>query len=131
VGGQSIARAVDHSFVDVITSRRARARNPCLRHLLPADDRARFHQLVDRFAEPLSFANVIVLAVVLHAMFHTRRPLFVQHGVFGMHSMTVVLLSTPLVLPVLWLLARDYERAALAGIFAVIAWQFGYLVAAV
>jgi hypothetical protein len=52
--------------------------------------RERFQAKLEAFAEPLSFANVVLLAAALYMMFHRRRHLFVEHGVFSMQFMSFV-----------------------------------------
>jgi len=58
------------------------------------DERREFHQRLARFAEPMSFTNVFLIASVLSLLFWRRRLLFVQHGTFAMHSMAFVLFAS-------------------------------------
>jgi hypothetical protein len=91
-------------------------------------DRERFHGQLERFVEPLSFTNVFLLALVLYAMFHRRRRLFLEHAAFSMHFVSFVLLSSILLVPVTWALETLKSDAfALAIILAVVTWQFVYL----
>jgi hypothetical protein len=89
--------------------------------------RERFQARLESFAEPLSFTNVVLLSAALYVMFRRRRHLFVEHGVFSMHFMSVVLISTPLILPGLRLLDTPYEWIALAMVLLMLVWQFTYL----
>jgi Protein of unknown function (DUF3667) len=89
--------------------------------------RERFQARLESFAEPLSFTNVVLLSTALYVMFRRRRQLFVEHGVFSLHFMSVVLLSTPLILPGLRLLDTPYEWLALAVVLLMLVWQFTYL----
>jgi len=57
------------------------------------DERREFHRRLAQFAEPMSFTNVFLLALVLSLLFWRRRLLFVQHGTFAMHCMAFVLIA--------------------------------------
>jgi hypothetical protein len=95
-------------------------------------ERERFHVQLERFVEPLSFTNVCLLALVLYAMFHRRRRLFLEHAVFSMHFLSFVLLSSILLVPVTWALnTLQNDAVALVIILAVVAWQFVYLSVAI
>jgi hypothetical protein len=61
--------------------------------------RIRFNRTLNGFATPLSFTTVVMVALVLHGLFHRRRRLFVEHMVFSVHFFSAVLLW--LLLPVL------------------------------
>lgn len=89
--------------------------------------RERFHARLERFAEPLSFANVILLALALFVLFRRRRHLFVEHAVFSMHFMSVVLLTSLLYLPVLRGMQLTHSTIIFAVIAVVVVWQFAYL----
>jgi uncharacterized protein DUF3667 len=93
--------------------------------------RERFHAKLDKFSEPLSFANVILVAIALHALFHRRRQLFVEHAVFSMHFMSFVLFSTLLFRPALFLVNVGSRALVLVSIAAIIVWQFVYLAVAI
>ncbi|HKE26187.1 MAG TPA: DUF3667 domain-containing protein [Bryobacteraceae bacterium] len=93
--------------------------------------REKFHQHLAKFAEPLSFANVLLLAMALHALFGRRRHHFVEHGVFAMHFMSFVLLTASLFAPVAVLLRAGWGSVVLPVVFAIVAWQFLYLVIAI
>ena len=88
--------------------------------------RERFHSRLERFAEPLSFTNVVLLALALYALFHTTRRLFVEHAVFSLHFLSFVLFSSLAHLPVLWLLDVS-EAVGLTFLFGIVIWQFVYL----
>ena len=93
--------------------------------------REKFHQRLEKFAEPLSFANVFMLALLLYALFGRRRKHFVEHGVFSMHFMSFVLFSGLLFFPVPSLLRKGWGAVALPSIVVIILWQFVYLVLAI
>jgi hypothetical protein len=93
--------------------------------------RDKFHRQVEKFAEPLSFANVLLLAVVLYALFGRRRKHFAEHGVFSMHFMSFVLFTALLFAPVPALMRAGWSAAVLPLIAAVVVWQFIYLVSAI
>src|SRR6185436_14337481 len=64
-------------------------------HSINSDEvRRKFHSQLERFAEPLSFTNVFLLALVLYGLFRRRRPLFVDHAAFAMHFVSFVMLSS-------------------------------------
>ena len=93
--------------------------------------RAKFHGTLEKFAEPLSFANVLLLALALYALFRRKRQLLIEHGVFAMHFVSFVLLSSLLFfLPALWMIRAGWKTAF--GILIVgIIWQFLYLAVAI
>lgn len=94
--------------------------------------RERFHRRLNQFAQPLSFANVFLLALALYLVFHRKRRLLVEHAVFSMHVVSFVLLSSLALLPAVRLLEADEESgAALAIILSVFIWQFAYLTMAI
>jgi hypothetical protein len=93
--------------------------------------RTRFHGRLEKFAEPLSFANVFMLAVTLQALFHRRRKHFVENGVFSMHFMSFALLSGALFSPVPAMLAAGWGVVVLPSILVIVLWQFGYLIVAI
>lgn len=92
--------------------------------------RERFHSRLNRFAQPLSFANVVLLALALYLFFHRRRRLLVDHGAFSMHFVSFVLVSSLALLPAVWLMEIS-EGAGVALIFGVSIWQFAYLAIAI
>jgi hypothetical protein len=99
-----------------------------------ATARDKFHARLKAFAQPLSFANVLLLALALFAVFHRKRPFFVEHGVFSMHLMSFVLFSGLGALPAVWFFDDDRTFAQIAGfmsVFGVIVWQFVYLTASI
>jgi len=61
------------------------------------DERRDFHQRLAQFSQPLGFSNVLLLALALYAVFFWRYRLYAQHGVFAMHYMAFILLSTAIV----------------------------------
>lgn len=90
--------------------------------------RERFHGRLEKFAEPLSFANVFMLALALRALFYRRRGHFVEHGIFSMHFMSFVLFTGILLSPVPALLAAGWGKIVLPCILAILLWQFVYLI---
>ena len=94
--------------------------------------RERFHAQLHKFAQPLSFSNVVLLALVLFAFFHRKQPLLVAHGVFSMHVISFVLFSTWIML---WLplrtLGEIHLAAALLTVMAFMIGQFVYLAVAI
>jgi hypothetical protein len=94
--------------------------------------REKFQTQLHRFAQPLSFSNVLLLALVLFAFFHRKQPLLVAHGVFSMHFMSFVLFSS---LMMLWLplmkLGKIHLALALLIVFVFIIGQFVYLAVAI
>ena len=56
--------------------------------------RDRFHERLEAFADPVSFANVVLLAAALHVCFRSRRARFLEHVAFSMHVVSFVLLSS-------------------------------------
>ena len=92
--------------------------------------RARFHDRLAAFAQPVSFANVLLLALTLHLGFHWRRRRFLEHAAFSMHVVRFVLLSS------LALMIAIRFRVWLGGyLFLVMGlvalWQFAYLAVAI
>ena len=92
--------------------------------------RARFHDRLAAFAQPVSFANVLLLAVTLHLAFRSRRRRFLEHAAFSMHVVSFVLLSS------LTLLIAIRFRFWLGGYLflimgLVLLWQFAYLAVAI
>ena len=90
--------------------------------------REEFHRRLEKFAEPLSFANVFLLAAALYAMFGRRRKHFVEHAVFSMHFMSFVLFTGILFFPVRSLMRGGWSGVVLPGALLVVLWQFIYLV---
>lgn len=107
---------------------------PRVRTDLPADAaREKFHAQLHKFEQPLSFSNVLLLALVFFAFFHRRQPLLVAHGVFSLHFMSFVLFSS---LMLLWLmpvmtLAHFNIALTLLVITGAILAQFVYLAVAI
>ncbi|HEV2447290.1 MAG TPA: DUF3667 domain-containing protein [Candidatus Sulfopaludibacter sp.] len=93
--------------------------------------REEFHQRLEKFAEPLSFANVIVPAVALYVLFGRRRRHFVEHGVFSMHFMSFVPFAGLLFFPVPALMRAGWGRVVLLFILLILIWQFVFLVVAI
>jgi hypothetical protein len=92
--------------------------------------RQRFHTRLNQFAEPLSFANVVLLACALYLFFRRRRAFLVDHAVFSMHFVSFVLLSSLALLPAVWLM-EAHSVVGLTIILAVTVWQFAYLAVAI
>ena len=90
--------------------------------------REKFHQRLEKFAEPLSFANVLMMAMALYALFGRRRNHFVEHAVFSMHFMSFVLFTGALFLPIPHLLRAGWGTVVLPAAVAIVLWQFVYLV---
>jgi hypothetical protein len=88
--------------------------------------RVRFHTELKHFAEPLSFANVVLLAIALYVLFRRRRRLFVEHAVFSVHVVSFVLMSSPAMIPAARL-AQTNPSLMAAVFLAVTIWQFTYL----
>jgi hypothetical protein len=92
--------------------------------------RERFHDRLAAFAQPLSFANVVLLAAALHLCFRRSRPRFLEHAAFSMHVVSFVLLSSlTLVVAVrfrFWLYGYLYLVIVLIAL-----WQFAYLAVAI
>jgi hypothetical protein len=93
--------------------------------------RERFHQRLERFAEPLSFANVFMLALALQALLGRKRKHFVEHAIFSMHFMSFVLFTGVLFFPIPYLLRAGWGRIVLPVFVAIVLWQFLYLVRAI
>jgi hypothetical protein len=92
--------------------------------------RGLFHDRLAAFAQPVSFANVLLLAVTLQLAFHWRRRRFLEHVAFSMHVVSFVLLSS------LTLLIAVRFRFWLGGYLFLIMglvslWQFAYLAVAI
>jgi hypothetical protein len=92
--------------------------------------RARFHDVLIRFAQPVSFANVVLLAIVLYLAFRAVRPLFLENAIFSMHVVSFVLVSSLTLVPVARVMLVN-RGVALVWILAIFVWQFAYLAAAV
>ena len=91
--------------------------------------RERFHDRLAAFAQPVSFANVLLLAVTLHFGFRWRRR-FLEHAAFSMHVVSFVLLSSVTLL--IAIRSRFWLGGYLYLIMLLIAlWQFAYLVVAI
>jgi hypothetical protein len=92
--------------------------------------RERFHDRLAAFAQPVSFANVLMLAVTLHLAFHWRRRRFLEHAAFSMHIVSFVLLSSVTLLIAIRL--RFWLGGYLFLVMGLVAlWQFAYLAVAI
>jgi hypothetical protein len=82
------------------------------------------------FVEPVSFANVLLLAATLHLGFRWRRRRFLEHAAFSMHVVSFVLLSSVTLLIAIRLrfLLGGYLFLTM-GLIAL--WQFAYLAVAI
>ena len=94
--------------------------------------REKFHTQLHKFAQPLSFSNVLLLTLVFFAFFHRKQPLLVAHGVFSMHFMSFILFTSwmMLFLPLRKLGAIHLALALLLVLAGILA-QFGYLAVAI
>ena len=96
-----------------------------------ADEGARehFHGRLEAFAEPLSFANVLLLAATLHLCFRGKRR-FLEDAAFSMHFVSFVLLSSVMLVIVhnarFWLGHYVFLLLALVAVL-----QFAYLAVAI
>lgn len=91
--------------------------------------RERFHARLNSFAQPLSFANVFLLAAALYMFFRRERGLLIDHVAFSMHFVSFVLLSSIVLKPGISML--KVFALAIAFILAVSLWQFIYLAIAI
>lgn len=92
--------------------------------------REKFHSRLNGYAQPLSFANVFLLALALYFFFRRRRALLVDHLAFSMHFVSFVLFSSLALKPGVRLLEIQ-EEVGIAFLFAVSLWQFSYLAIAI
>jgi hypothetical protein len=99
-------------------------------HLASDERREHFHDQLAEFAEPVSFANVVLLAAALYLCFRHRRSRFLEHAAFSMHSVSFMLLSSIALMIALrfrfWLGAYVFLFMALVSL-----WQFAYLAIAI
>lgn len=93
--------------------------------------REKFHAQLERFAEPLSFANVLMLAFALHVLFHRKRRYFVEHGAFSLTFLSFVLFSSLLFAIMPALLRAHLNVVVLPMILVGVVWQFSYLTLAI
>ena len=92
--------------------------------------RERFHDRLAAFAQPVSFANVVLLASTLHLAFRRRRRRFLEHAAFSMHVISFVLLSSATLVVAIRL--RSWLGVYLFLIFGLVGlWQFAYLTIAI
>jgi hypothetical protein len=91
------------------------------------DQRRRFNDILADFVTPLSFASVLLLSSALYLLFRRRRPLFVEHAVFGMHYFSFVLLWTLIAVVFIKLELVGRSPVIFLILFAVALWQAGYL----
>jgi len=92
--------------------------------------RERFHHRLAAFAEPVSFANVILLAATFHVVFRRKRRRFLEHAAFSMHFVSFVLLSSVTIFVAIHV--RKLLGHYLLLVFVLFAlWQFGYLTVAI
>ena len=94
-------------------------------------ERGKFHERMEKFAEPLSFANVFLLSLVLQALYGWRRKHFVENGVFSMHFMSFVLFTSSLLGPLSLLLRAGWGVVVLPVVLIIVFGQFLYLVLAI
>jgi hypothetical protein len=92
--------------------------------------RERFHDRLEAFAEPVSFANVLLLAATLHLFFRRRGRRFLEDTAFSMHVISFVLLSSMTLFVAIRL--RFWLGGYLFLIFGLLGlWQFAYLTVAI
>jgi len=92
--------------------------------------RERFHDRLEAFAEPVSFANVILLAATLHFAFWWKRRRFLEHAAFSMHVVSFFLLSSVTMLIAIRL--RFWLGSSLFLILVLLSLsQFAYLAVAI
>ena len=92
--------------------------------------RERFHDRLAAFAQPVSFANVVLLAGALHLCFRWQRRRFLEHAAFSMHVFSFVLLSSLTVQ--LAILLRFWLGVYVFLVMALIALsQFAYIAIAI
>ena len=91
---------------------------------------SRFHSMLNQFAQPLSFANVALLALALYLIFRRRRRLLLDHAVFSMHLVSFALLSSLAGLPAFWV-SETNEWASLVIVVILCLWQFAYIATAI
>jgi hypothetical protein len=98
-------------------------------HLTSDAARERFHDRLAAFAQPVSFANVLLLAAALHLCFR-RKCRFLEHAAFSMHFVSFVLLSSVTLMLAIrfrhWLGGTLYLIIVLVGV-----WHFVYLAIAI
>jgi hypothetical protein len=92
--------------------------------------RERFHDRLAAFAQPVSFANVVLLAAALHLCFRWQRRRFLEHAAFSMHVISFVLLSSLML--ALAMRARFWLGGYLLLLMAVVSlWHMAYLAVAI
>src|SRR5262249_31351373 len=90
----------------------------------------RFHNRLEAFAEPVSFANVILLAAALHLCFRWKHRHFLEHVAFSMHVVSFVLLSSVTLLVAIRL--RSWLDGYVFLVLVLVAfWHFAYLCVAI
>jgi hypothetical protein len=91
--------------------------------------REHFHDRLEAFAEPVSFANVLLLAAALHLCFRGKRR-FLEDTAFSMHFASFVMLSS--VTLVVAVSARFWLHGYLLLVIALVGlWHFVYLTFAI
>lgn len=96
---------------------------------IPTEVGARFNQIVGNLATPLSFTVVLLLGLLVFLLFNRRRPLFVEHLVFGIHYYSFVLFTSLLL--VIAVRLQPWFVIFLLSSLAVTLWQLAYLATAV
>ena len=91
----------------------------------------RFSGFLQNFAQPLSFTNVLLLAVALFALFRRRRPLLLYHAAFSMHFVSFALFTSSIFVLAPLLMRAGWQGGAALLIFAGTIWQFAYLAIAI
>ena len=94
--------------------------------------RERFHDRLAAFAQPVSFANVVLLAAVLHLCFRWKRRRFLEHAAFSMHVVSFVLLSSAtLMLSLYFRFWLGPYMFLVILLFPLALWQFAYITVAI
>lgn len=93
---------------------------------VPDATRIRFHNMLRNFVTGLTLTVVLLFGLTLYALFHRRRPLYVEHMVFGMHYLSFLLLNTVIVGLVL---KTGIVRGVVYSLFvlAAVLWTMAYL----
>jgi hypothetical protein len=95
------------------------------------DATEKFHHELKTYGTALSFGNVLLVALLLFALLHRRRPYLVEHVVFSLHLAAFVLLFT---IPVGLLSVPLYHAAptlVLLVLFVALFVELGYLYVAI
>ena len=94
---------------------------------VPEDVRNRFNSALRSSVTPLSFATVVLLALVLFACFHRRRALLVEHAIFSMHYFSFVLLWSLIAVAAIRMHVMSTVLGIAVLLLVIYVWQFAYL----